>query len=169
MKIISLIGYSGSGKTFFIEHAIKLLKEQLDLNSGVIKNIHTHSVDVEGKDSNRFLNSGADFALIKNDKRQNALFFNNKFDRDLELFIRWIERGPFEVNVLFIEGFRNLEIPSILCVQKKADIKPQISSKVKLISGMISTKKEFLQKYLEIPIINIEKNFPTFIKTFEFE
>ncbi|TFG23200.1 MAG: hypothetical protein EU532_13695 [Promethearchaeota archaeon] len=167
MKTISLIGYSGSGKTFFIEQAIKKLKDQLNLNSGVIKNVHTHPVDVEGKDSHRFIVSGAEFALIKNNKKQNALFFNKIVD--LELLIEWIEKGPFEVDVLFIEGFRNLQISSILCVQNEADIKSQISNEVKLISGLISTKKDFTKKYHEIPVINIENDFQIFKGTFQIE
>ena len=167
MKLISLIGYSGSGKTFFIEHAIKILKEQLNLNSGVIKNVHTHPVDIERKDSHRFMTSGAEFALIKNNKKQNALFFNKNLD--LEYFLEWIEKGPFEADVLFIEGFRELRIPSILCVQNESEIKSQISNEVKLISGLISTKKGFSKKYHEIPIINIEKDFQIFKKTFEIE
>lgn len=167
MKLISLIGYSGSGKTFFIEHAIKILKTQLNLNSGVIKNVHTHPVDIEGKDSYRFMTSGTEFALIKNNKKQNALFFNKNLD--LDQLIEWIEKGPFEVDVIFIEGFRNLKIPSILCVQNEADIKSQISNEVKLISGLITIKKGYPKKYHEIPAINIENDFQIFKKTFEIE
>ena len=120
MKVISLIGYSGSGKTFFIEHAIKLLKENLNLNSGVIKNVYMHSVDIEGKDSHRFLANGANFALIKNRFDNYALFFNNSID--FEILIEWIKKGPFEFDILFIEGFRNLKLPSVLCVNKEEDI-----------------------------------------------
>lgn len=165
MKIISLIGYSGSGKTFCIEYAIKKLKDELNMICGVIKNIHTHPVDVEGKDSHRFMAIGAEFALIKNNKNHNALFFNMNID--LKLLIEWMERGPFEFDVLFIEGFRDLQTSSILCVQDEADIKPQISNKVKLISGLISSNKGYPKMYQEIPIINIEKDFHIFKNTFE--
>lgn len=167
MKLISLIGYSGSGKTFFIERAIKILKDQLNLNSGVIKNVHTHPVDVEGKDSHRFMTNGAEFALIKNNKKQNALFFNKILN--LEHLVEWIEKGPFEIDILFIEGFRDLRIPSILCVKNEADIKSQISNEVKLISGLISTQKGFSKKYYNIPTINIENDFHIFKKKFEIE
>jgi molybdopterin-guanine dinucleotide biosynthesis protein MobB len=164
MKLISLIGYSGSGKTFFIEHAIKLLKEKLNINSGVIKNVYIHLVDIEGKDSHRFLANGANFALIKNKFNHHALFFNKTIEFDL--LIDWIKKGPFEFDILFIEGFRNLKLPSVLCVNKEEDIDPQISNEVKLISGNI-TITEGTKKYYEIPIIDIEKNFESFVKTFE--
>ena len=165
MKLISLIGYSGSGKTFFIEHAIKLLKENLNLNSGVIKNVYMHLVDIEGKDSHRFLAKGASFALIKNKFNHHALFFNNAID--FESIIDWIKKGPFEFDILFIEGFRNLKIPIILCVNKEEDIEPQISDEVKLISGIITKTDDYPKEYYGIPIMDIEKNFKLFIKTFE--
>ncbi|MHA2399095.1 MAG: GTP-binding protein, partial [Promethearchaeota archaeon] len=39
IKIIDIIGYSGSGKTYFIMNAIKLIKKQLSYNMAVIKNV----------------------------------------------------------------------------------------------------------------------------------
>ena len=165
MKVISVIGYSGSGKTFFIEYAIKLLKDNLNLNSGVIKNVYMHLVDIEGKDSYRFLANGANFALIKNKFNHHALFFNKTID--IDILIDWIKKGPFKFDILFIEGFRNLKLPSVLCVNKEEDIEPQISNKVKLISGIITKYKDSSKKYYEIPIIDIEKNFESFIRTFE--
>jgi molybdopterin-guanine dinucleotide biosynthesis protein MobB len=167
MKFISIIGYSGSGKTFFIEHAIKLLKERLSLRSGVFKNVYMHSVDIEGKDSHRFLVSGAKFALIKNKFNNHALFFNSSID--FNRLIEWLEKGPFDFDILFIEGFRNLKIPSILCVKNEEDIETQISSEVKLISGIITKNEDYSKKYVEIPIIEIEKNFKIFIEKFGIE
>ena len=49
MKLINVIGYSGSGKTHLIAYAIKKLKSDLDLAITVIKNVHTHKIDIEGK------------------------------------------------------------------------------------------------------------------------
>jgi len=51
MKIISVIGYSGSGKTYLIEKIIRKLKVELNLEVSVIKYIHEHRVDEKGKDS----------------------------------------------------------------------------------------------------------------------
>jgi len=167
MKLISIIGYSGSGKTFFIEHAIKLLKERLNVNSGVIKNVYMHLVDIEGKDSHRFLVSGAKFALIKNKFNNHALFFNGSIDFDK--LIEWLKVGPFDFDILFIEGFRNLKIPSILCVKNEEDIESQTKSEVKLISGIITKNRDYSKKYFDIPIIDIEKNFKIYVEKFEIE
>ncbi|GAH53371.1 unnamed protein product, partial [marine sediment metagenome] len=57
MKIISVIGYSGSGKTYIIEKIIRKLKFELDIEVDVIKYIHEHRVDEKGKDSFRFSES----------------------------------------------------------------------------------------------------------------
>ncbi|MHA1487245.1 MAG: molybdopterin-guanine dinucleotide biosynthesis protein B, partial [Promethearchaeota archaeon] len=51
MNVISVIGYSGSGKTHIIEFLIKKFKIELDLEVSVIKYIHEHRIDEEGKDS----------------------------------------------------------------------------------------------------------------------
>ncbi|TFG17052.1 MAG: molybdopterin-guanine dinucleotide biosynthesis protein MobB, partial [Promethearchaeota archaeon] len=51
MNIISVIGYSGTGKTHFILNALDLLKKVKNYNGAVIKNIHEHQIDKEGKDS----------------------------------------------------------------------------------------------------------------------
>lgn len=47
MKIISLIGFSGSGKTTFITNAIRFFKKKLNYDVAVIKYIHEHRVDKE--------------------------------------------------------------------------------------------------------------------------
>ena len=54
MIIISVIGYSGSGKTHFIQKAIKRLKTEFNFEVVVIKNVHQHKIDEEGKDSYKF-------------------------------------------------------------------------------------------------------------------
>ena len=51
IKIIDVIGYSGSGKTYFIMTAVNYIKKQLNYNVSVIKNVKHHQIDKEGKDS----------------------------------------------------------------------------------------------------------------------
>ena len=66
LKIISLIGRSGSGKTNLIINAIKRLRKELHYNIAVIKNIHEHQIDEEGKDSYKYIEAGANYAITKN-------------------------------------------------------------------------------------------------------
>ena len=165
MKLISVIGYSGSGKTHFISSAIKKLKSELNLTILVIKNVDTHNIDTEGKDSFEFSKAGADFSIIKNKYHEVAVFFKKELDFD-EL-IDWISKFSENIDLVFIEGFRGLEVPEILCVENIGDINPQLNLNIKMISGIISTKTEKDTNVEDIPIINIEKQFQRFLEIFD--
>jgi molybdopterin-guanine dinucleotide biosynthesis protein B len=165
MIIISIVGYSGSGKTHFIQKAIKRLKTELNFEVVVIKNIHQHQIDEEGKDSYIFTEAGAVYSIIKNKFDENAIFFKKKIN--IEELIRWIIKGPFKVKIIFIEGFRNLSYPTILCVKELSEIKPQLNENVKVISGLITTSKLSQKSEIKLPIVDAEENFESFLKIFE--
>jgi molybdopterin-guanine dinucleotide biosynthesis protein B len=165
MIIISVIGYSGSGKTYFIQKAIRKLKTELNFEVVVIKNIHQHQIDEEGKDSYIFTEAGAVLSIIKNKLNENAIFFKKKIN--IEELIRWVIKGPFKVDILFTEGFRDLSFPTILCVKELSDVKPQLNENVKAISGLIATSKLNQKSEIKLPIVDAEENFKTFLKIFE--
>ena len=75
IKVINVIGYSRSGKTFFILNAINLLKKNLNFNVAVIKNIHDHQIDEEGKDSYEFSRYGAKYSITKNQNTRSLIKF----------------------------------------------------------------------------------------------
>jgi len=166
-KVICIIGYSGSGKTYLIESVIEKLKIRFLFDIGVIKNVHEHPVDSEGKDSSRYIKAGADLSIIRNKFHEVAFFFRKEMD--IQLFINWIVEGPFKLDLLFIEGFRKLSYPSILCVKETKNIQTQLSENVKMISGLITTQNETLDPNFEIPVLNINKNFEVFVKIFDLE
>jgi molybdopterin-guanine dinucleotide biosynthesis protein B len=165
MKIISLIGYSGSGKTFFITKTIKKLKSELDLRIVVIKNVHTHKVDTNGKDSFEFSNAGADFSIIKNKYNQIAIFF--KKELNINEILDWVSKLSNSIDIAFIEGIRGLNYPGILCVENWKDIEPQLNPYIKMISGLISKKSGEKKMFKNLPIVNIEQNFRKFLELFD--
>ena len=165
MIIISVIGYSGSGKTHFIQKAIKRLKTELNFEVVVIKNVHQHKIDEEGKDSYKFSEAGAVYSIIKNKFNENAIFLKKKIN--IEELIRWIIKGPFKVEIIFIEGFRNLSYPTILCIKELSEIKPQLNDNVKAISGLITTSKLSQKSEIKLPIVDAEQNFESFLKIFD--
>ena len=167
IKIISLFGYSGSGKTHLIENVISVLKKKLNYDIGVIKNIHEHPIDTKGKDSFRYLQAGADLSIIRN-KFHNIAFFLTK-EMNVQTFINWVVQGPFKLDLLFIESFRNLPYPSILCVQNIEDIQPQLTDRVKMISGYITNRELKMDSFSGIPLIDINQNFVKFTKIFNLE
>jgi len=164
MQVISVIGYSGSGKTHLIEFLIKKFKTELNLEVSVVKYIHEHRIDEEGKDSFKFSEAGAVFSVIKNKFNQNAIYLNKKIS--LDALIDWLNKSPFKVDLIIIEGFRDASYPTILCVKEFKDIEVQLNKNVKLISGLIALNKISKEREDQIPIFSIQQNFKRFINKF---
>ncbi len=164
MQVISVIGYSGSGKTHLIEFLIKKFKTELDLEVSVVKYIHEHRIDEEGKDSFKFSEAGAVFSVSKNKFNQNAIYLNKKIS--LEALIDWLNKSPFKVDLIIIEGFRDVSYPTILCVKELQEIDVQLNKNVKLISGLIALNKPSKETEDQIPIFSIQQNFERFTKIF---
>jgi len=165
MTTIDVIGYSGSGKTNFITNAIKLLKKNLNYNVAVIKNVKHHPIDKKGKDSYKFTEVGAVYSIIQNFKNETAIFLKEKDDK-LDLIQTWLKNGPYEIDVLFTEGFRNLNNPTVLCISNLNEIKEQLTENVKMISGVICSKALNKKRVLDLHIIDIESQFSIFLDLF---
>lgn len=165
-KTISVIGYSGSGKTNFITTVIKFLKENLNFNVAVIKNVKHHQIDEKGKDSHKFTEAGASYSVIRNDKNEIAIFLKNEEIRLEELF-KWLDNGPFKIDIIITEGFRNLNQPTVLCASDLKEIQEQLSKNVKIVSGVICSKDISNKKILDLPIIDIKSQFSRFLDIFE--
>ena len=160
-------GLSGSGKTHFITSAIKLLRQHLNYQVAVIKNIHEHEIDEKGKDSYKYSEAGAVYSITKNIYDENTIFLKKKMD--VEELINWLEQCPYEIDLVFIEGFKNLNYPTILCVKEFADIENQIEENVKMVSGLACVKPYPEQRDLKVPIVDVEKDFENFLTIFNFK
>jgi len=165
MKIINVIGFSGTGKTHLITRAIQRFKNEFDMESAVIKNIHEHQIDKEGKDSYIYTKEGANYAITKNIYDETTIFLKKEVSI-IEL-IEWLKKGPFKIDIIFTEGFRDLNVPTILCLKKWEEIDEQELKNVKMISGIISLESE-RKSINEIPIVNVNKNFQRFKDLFDF-
>jgi len=164
MKIIRIIGTSsGTGKTHFISNAIKLLKKHLNYETAVIKNIHEHEIDERGKDSYKYCEAGAVYSVTKNINNENTIFLKKKIE--IEDLINWLDQGPFKIDIFFIEGFKNLNYPSVLCVKDFNEIEDKLGKNIKMISGLICKKNDEIRE-LEVPIVDIEKDFEKFLNIF---
>ncbi len=166
IKIIDVIGYSGSGKTHLITNAIKLFKKQLNYNVVVIKNVKHHQIDEKGKDSDKFTESGAIYSIIKNNSNDVGIFLKIKEDNLKEL-ISWLQKGPYNIDLFLTEGFRDLNNPTLLCVKNLEDIEAQLNKNVKMISGIICTDKIQDVNMSDPPILDLEKDFPKFLEIFK--
>lgn len=165
MKIISVIGFSGSGKTYLILNALKLLRSTLNYKVAVIKNIHEHQIDKKDKDSYKFGEAGAYFSITQNINDETTIFLKKKISS--EKLIEWLLKGPFNVDLIFFEGFRKLNYPTILCLKNWEELESQLNYNVKMISGLICLEEERKENELKIPIIDIENDFDKFLATFK--
>lgn len=161
-----MIGYSGSGKTHFILNAIKLLKKNLNYEVAVVKNIHEHQIDEENKDSFKYGEAGAKFSITKNVNNETTIFLKNRIS--IERLLEWIANGPYKIDLVFIEGFRNLNYPTILCLKNFEELTPQLTSNVKIISGLICSKNNYKKEEinLDTPILDIQRDFKRFLIVF---
>ncbi|MFX0042537.1 MAG: molybdopterin-guanine dinucleotide biosynthesis protein B [Candidatus Hodarchaeota archaeon] len=164
IKIISVIGYSGTGKTHFILNATKLLKKVLNKEVSVIKFIHEHQIDKEGKDSYKYSEVGVSYSVLKNIENETTIFL--KKDIDIKSIIDWLSKGPYKTDFIFTEGFRELNYPTVLCITNFDEVESQLTRNVKMISGAICLTMDNQKDYLNLPIINIEKEFKRFLKIF---
>ncbi|MHA1199665.1 MAG: molybdopterin-guanine dinucleotide biosynthesis protein B [Candidatus Heimdallarchaeaceae archaeon] len=107
--IIQVVGYSKSGKTTLIEELVKQFQMK-EISSFTLKSARTHSYEYTMKDSDRFLNSGAQAsAVIFNDLTQISI----KSKLDVNSIIDEVVRIS-DCSIVLIEGFKELTYPKIL-------------------------------------------------------
>ncbi|MGQ4874388.1 MAG: molybdopterin-guanine dinucleotide biosynthesis protein B [Promethearchaeota archaeon] len=165
IKIIGVLGYSGSGKTYFISNAIRLLKQKLNFKSAVIKDIHEHQIDKKGKDTYIYGEAGANYSITLNVYGETTIFIKKEIH--FKELIKWLEKGPFKIDILFIEGFKSQTNPSVLCVKNFKDIKELMTENVKALSGLFFKENITEIDDIKLPIINIIKDFEKFINIFK--
>ncbi|MDB3085128.1 molybdopterin-guanine dinucleotide biosynthesis protein B [Clostridioides difficile] len=101
-NILSVVSYSGVGKTTLIEGIIKELNKE-GYNVGVIKHTcHDFDIDEEGKDTYKHRKSGAKKVCIISDKRVayiEELKDNNPLYEMIQLYR--------DMDLIIIEGYKN--------------------------------------------------------------
>lgn len=106
--IIQVIGKKDSGKTSAIEKAVKELKKS-NLRVAVIKHSH-HEIDVEGKDTFKFWEAGADIVTFHDSK---CVTFH-KCDLNMVYLL--------PVDVILIEGFKELDLGKKIEIKEPTEI-----------------------------------------------
>jgi molybdopterin-guanine dinucleotide biosynthesis protein MobB len=134
-------------------------------NVAVIKNVSHHPVDNEGKDSYKFTKAGAIYSVIHNIKNETAIFMR-EYDNNLRTIQDWLKKGSYKIDLLFTEGYRNLNNPTVLCISNLNEIDEQLTENTKMITGIICQRNLDKNSYLNLPIIDIDNNFSKFVELF---
>lgn len=112
IPVFSVVGYSGTGKTTFLEGLIPILKAK-GLRIAVIKHdAHEFEVDREGKDSWRLTRAGADVTALISDKK--AVLMENR-----PIPIQGLIDQIQDVDLIFTEGYKHGDWPKILLHAKR--------------------------------------------------
>jgi len=113
MKILSVVGFSKSGKTTLIERLVPIL-----ISSGirvlVVKHALRFEVDREGKDSYRIYKSGADVAVISSDEIFYRARGSFSLDEICEIFSHY--------DLVITEGFSGECKDRIVVLRKKEEL-----------------------------------------------
>lgn len=122
IPVYSVVGYSGSGKTTFLEKLIPELKKR-GLRVALVKHDgHDFEIDREGKDSWRLTRAGADVTALISAGRA-ALMENRPLSPE-ELLAK-----INHVDVILTEGFKKENWPKILVYRKAAGKAPAADPK----------------------------------------
>lgn len=168
IKVLSIIGYSGSGKTTSVEAFLKWVKSQPGKNVHVIvaKNIghHSFTFDAKGKNTYRFAEAGAD-VVIGNSGDSAVVMMNRRLELNeifktasqefeaLEKLSKQTNPGakPFE-RIVILEGFRSYEGPTLLSVKSVEDYEKQIkmSENIVCITGSIGSDRDELSRLITL-------------------
>ena len=107
--VVCIVGQSGSGKTTYIEKLIPELKKR-GYRLAVIKHHpHDFDIDVEGKDSWRYMQAGSDAAVVSAPHKVGLV---KNVDHDLlpDELLTLVGDG---FDLIIIEGFKKSDAPKI--------------------------------------------------------
>lgn len=159
MLIMQVVGYQNSGKTTIIEKCVKEFAF-LGIKVGVLKH-HGHggTPDVYQKDSVRHFQAGAKVSAVAG---EGALLLHARIDESKSL-VKFIElyQHFFEIEVLFIEGYKNLSYPKIVCLRDENDLDLLELPNIQAIASRkpMKKKRSFILGQDDDLLINWLKNY----------
>ena len=136
MKIIGIVGWKNSGKTFFVSKIIKKLKLK-NLNVASIKHAH-HEFDVDQKDTDSYIHreSGSSQVIISSSKRWVKMTeINNSKEKSLNDLIN--ELSP--ADIVIVEGYKNESHAKIEVIKENSQ--NYLFNNIKNVKAIISEKE----------------------------
>lgn len=144
MKIFSVYGYSGSGKTTTVECLIRELIRR-DYTVGSVKDIHYEgfAIDTEGSNTDRHGKAGAEPVTARGFYETDILFKKRLPIPEILKF--------YTQDFVILEGVTDFDVPRILCASTLEDAEARMRPGVFALSGVISND---ISVYRGLPVIN---------------
>ena len=133
MKIIGIVGWKNSGKTFYVSEIIKKLKSK-NYRIASIKHAH-HEFDVDHHNTDSYIHrkSGSSQVIISSSKRWAKMIELEKQDeKKLDELINELS----ETDIVLVEGYKNENHPKIEIISE--NFKEHLFQKIKNVKAIIS-------------------------------
>ncbi len=147
MKVLSVYGYTGSGKTTVVETLIKGLRAKR-YSVGSIKEIHFEefAIDTPGTNTYRHREAGSQLVSARGMKETDILY-------DEKLKLTDILKH-YHHEYVICEGVTDYNLPKILAAKSVDELEKRWERGIFAVSGVIA---ETLNEYKGVPVINALK------------
>lgn len=144
MKVISVIGSSGSGKTTTIERIIAELKRR-GYSVGSVKDIHFEgfAIDTEGTNTYRHRQAGSELVTARGLAETDVLI-PSRLPMDAILSF-------YDHDYVILEGVEDYHVPRIVCGTVREDLKERMDAVTLAFSGRVSGT---LEAYHDLPVLD---------------
>ena len=136
MKIVGIVGWKNSGKTYFASKIISKLKIK-NYRVASIKHAH-HEFDIDHKDTDSYIHreAGSSQVIVSSSKRWAKITeLNNSKEQTLNDLLNQLS----EIDIVIVEGFKNDNHPKIEIIKKRND--DYLFNKISNIKAVISEEK----------------------------
>lgn len=156
-SVLQIVGYQNSGKTTLIEKIVERLHGS-GIRVGVLKH-HGHGgmPDLgQNKDSTRYFKSGATVTMVEGEGTIQLVGELHEMGIEKKLALL----HQFQIDVVIIEGYKNLSYPKIVMIRCKEDLcLLKNLSQVVAIVYWPETREYILNLELDIPKYSIKSKF----------
>jgi len=136
MKIIGIIGWKNSGKTFFAQKIISKLKKKGKKISSIKRAHHNFDIDTPNTDSYLHRKAGSNQVIVSSSKRWAKITeLKNKDEKKLKDLLNELDK----TDIVIVEGFKNDNHPKIEIINESNE--GHLFSSVKNVIALISEHK----------------------------
>ncbi|MCH4888096.1 molybdopterin-guanine dinucleotide biosynthesis protein B [Acidaminobacter sp. JC074] len=144
MKVLSVVGFTQSGKTTTIEKIITELKKRR-YRVGSLKDIHYEefAIDIEGTNTDRHKKAGADLVTARGLYETDILYPEHL---DVYKILK-----HYDHDYVILEGVAEGNFPKIVCAKDEDGITKKIDDRTFMVSGRIA---DIIESYHELPALS---------------